>query len=88
MIAPIATAAAKSIAVHCDSVRRWEMRSPITAVAYISSALPTTPATCGVCPPSQSGTRLFVPAQRQAKTGCSKCATRVSRPRQATWQNW
>jgi ribosomal protein L40E len=33
MMAPIATAAAKSIAVHCAIVRRCAARRPSTAVA-------------------------------------------------------
>src|SRR3954452_12226215 len=53
--APITTAAAKSIAVHCDSVRRCATRSPSTAVPYISAALPTTPISSSVCPPSHAG---------------------------------
>jgi hypothetical protein len=48
MIAPIATAAAKSIAVHCDSVRRCATRRPSTAVPYISAALPNTPTSSSV----------------------------------------
>jgi hypothetical protein len=38
MIAPRATAAATSIAVHCDSVRRGATRSPTSATAYIPEA--------------------------------------------------
>jgi hypothetical protein len=47
MIAPIATAAAKSIAVHCDSVRRCATRRPSTAVPY-SAASPNTPTSSSV----------------------------------------
>src|SRR5581483_3890385 len=39
-MAPTATAAAKSIAVHCASVRRSPSRSPSRAAAYINTALP------------------------------------------------
>src|SRR3954454_8378119 len=48
MIAPIATAAAKSIAVHWERVRRWATRRPSTAVPYISAALPKTPTSSSV----------------------------------------
>src|SRR4051794_24293025 len=63
--APIATAAAKSIAVHWARVRRWAIRNPTTAVPYISRALPTTAARSSVCSTSQLGMTLsFLEARR------------------------
>src|SRR5690242_18295203 len=38
MIAPRATAAATSIAVHCDRVRRGAIRSPASATTYMPAA--------------------------------------------------
>lgn len=46
-MAPIATAVAKSMIVHCANVRRSPSRNPTSAVTYIKAALPATTPSCG-----------------------------------------
>src|SRR5207253_7686922 len=58
--APTATAAAKSIDVHCASVRRCPIRSATTAVRYISAAFAATIHRSPACPVSQSIAPLSV----------------------------
>src|SRR4051794_13902019 len=78
MIAPIATAAAKSIAVHCARVRRCATRRPSTAVAYISAALPKTPTSSPVCPLNHAG---MAPPARLVGAGAPTPSRARSSPR-------
>src|SRR4051794_38065927 len=84
MTAPTATAAAKSIAVHCARVRRGARRNASTATAYIIAAFAAASATVPASVVSQD-TRTCCPRGRFGNIGENGVVDRLTGSPERRW---